>query len=72
MNIPFEWTPLFTAEKFNERPLFPQTRKGVLNCKFAISAESLIQIVCKNYEKRVLFSEMFFFFYNNEIYKHIL
>ena len=40
--------------------------------KFAMSAEALIQIVCKNDETRVFFSQIFFVFYNKEIYKHIL
>ena len=40
--------------------------------KFAMSAEALIQIVCKNDEKKVFFSKILFVFYNNEIYKHIL
>ena len=76
MNVPFEWAPLFTAEKFNDRPGLnecpPQTRKGTLIWKFAMSAEALIQIVCKNDKARVLFSQMFFVFCNKEIYKHIL
>ena len=46
--------------------------KGALIWKFAMSAEALIQIVCKNDEARVLFSQIFFVFYNHEIYKHIL
>ena len=54
----------------SKRP--PQTRKGALIWKFAISAEALIQIVCKNDETRVFFSQIFFVFYNKEIYKHIL
>ena len=70
MNVPFEWASLLTAEKFNERP--PQTRKGVLIWKFAMSAETLIQIICRNDEKRVFFSQIFFVFYNKEIYKRIL
>ena len=72
MNAPFEWAPLFTAEKFNERPGLNerplQTRKGVLIWKFAMSAEALIQI---EWRTRVFFSQMFFAFYK-EIYKHIL
>ena len=48
--------PLFTAEKFNECPglneglneYLPQTWKGGIIWKFAMSAEALIQIVCKN------------------------
>ena len=51
MNAPFEWASLFAAEKFNEH--LPQTTKGALIWKFAMSAEALIQIVCKNDEKRV-------------------
>ena len=55
-----KWTPLFTAEKFNERPSLnerpPQTRKGALIWNFAMSAEVLIQIVCLNDETRVFFS----------------
>ena len=70
MNAPLEWAPLFTAEKFNERP--PQTKKGALIWKFSMSPEALIQIVCKNDETRVLFSQIFFVFYNKETYKHIL
>ena len=73
MNVPFEWASLFTAEKFNERPGLnecpTQTRKGALIWKFAMSAEALIQIVCKNDEKRVFFSQIFFVFHNKEIYK---
>ena len=64
MNAPIEWAPLFTVEKFNERPRLnepPQTRKG-----------AFIQIVCKNDETRVFFSQIFFVCYNKEIYKHIL
>ena len=75
MNAPFEWAPLFTAEQFNERPAYerpPQTRKVVLILKFAISAEAFIQIVWKNDETRVFFSQIFFVFYNKKIYKHIL
>ena len=58
--------------KINEcpSPSPPQTRKGVLIWKSAMSAESLIQVVCKNDE--IFFSEIFFVIYNNEIYKHIL
>ena len=76
MNAPFEWAPFPTAEKFDERPGLnespPQTRKGALIWKFLMSAEALIQIVCKNDERRVFFSQIFFVFYNKEIYKHIL
>ena len=54
----------------SKRP--PQTRKGALIWKFAMSVEALIQIVCKNDETRVFFSQIFFVFYNKEIYKHIL
>ena len=50
----------------------PQTRKEALIWKFAMSAEALIQIVCKNDKTRVFFSQIFFVFYNKEIYKHIL
>ena len=43
MNAPFEWAPLFTAEKFNEHPgfneRFPQIRKGALIWKLVMSAE---------------------------------
>ena len=70
MNAPLEWAPLFTAEKFNERP--PHTKKGALIWKFSMSPEALIQIVYKNDETRVLFSQIFFVFYNKETYKHIL
>ena len=76
MNAPLEWAPLFTAEKFNERPGLnerpPQTKKGALIWKFSMSPEALIQIVCKNDETRVFFSQIFFVFYNKETYKHIL
>ena len=76
MNTPFEWAPFFIAEKFNEHPGLnehpPQTRKGALIWKFVMSAEALIPIVCKNDETRVFFSQIFFAFYNKEIYKHIL
>ena len=62
----------FTAEKFNERPVLnkrsPQTRKGALIWKFAMSAEALIQIVCKN-DERVLLSQIFFAFYSVMISK---
>ena len=48
MNALFECAPLFTAEKFNERPDLnerpPQTRKGALIWKSAMSEEPLIQI----------------------------
>ena len=76
--LPFEWVPLFTAEKFNERPGLNerppslQTRKGTFIWKSIMSAEALIQIICKNDETRVSFSQIFFVFYNKEIYKHIL
>ena len=50
----------------------PQTRKRALIWKFEMSADALIQIVCKNDETRVFFSQIFFVFYNKEIYKHIL
>ena len=76
MNAPFEWASLFTAENFNKRPDLvertPQTRKRALIWKLAMSAEALIQIVCKNEEPRVFFSHIFFAFCNKEIYKHIL
>ena len=70
MNAPFKWAPIFTAEKFNERPGLnehpsppsPQTRKGGFIWKFEMSAEALIQIVCKNDETKVFFSPLFFFF----------
>ena len=76
MNNPFEWVPLFTAEKRNDCPdlyeLPPWTRKGVLILKFTMSAEVLIQIVCKNDKITVFLSQIFFVFYIKEIYKHIL
>ena len=76
MNAPFKWAPLFTAEKFKECPglneRLPQTRKGVLIWKFAMSGEELNQIVRKNDDTRVFFSQIFFVFYNKEIEKHIL
>ena len=63
MKAPLEWTPLFTAEKVNEHPglnkRLPQTRKGALIWKFAMTAEALIQIICKNDETRVFFSLFF-------------
>ena len=37
-----------------------------------MSAEALIQIVCKNDETRVFSSQIFFAFYDKEIYKHIM
>ena len=40
----------------------PQTKKGALISKFAMSAEAFIQIVCKNDETRVFFSQIFFDF----------
>ena len=47
MNALSKWAPLFTAEKFNERPglneRHPQTRKGVLIWKFPVSVDTLIQ-----------------------------
>ena len=62
MNAPFEWAPLFPAEKLNERPGLNerplQIRKGALISKFSMSAEVLIQIVCKNNETRVLDIEL--------------
>ena len=76
MNAPFELAPLFTDEKSNERPGLnehpPQTRNGALIWKFAMSVEALIRLVCKNDKARVFFSQIFFVFYNKEIYKHIL
>ena len=42
----------------NERP--PETRKGTLIWKFAMSEEALIQVVCKNDKTRVFFSQIFF------------
>ena len=72
MNAPFKWAPLFTAKKFNERPGLnerpPQTRHGAIIWKFAMSTEVLIQIVCKNDRTRVFFRQIFFVFYNKEIY----
>ena len=72
MNAPFEQAPLFTAEKCNEHPGLnecpPYTRKGALIWRFAISAEALIQIICKNDETRVFFSQIFVVFDNKEIY----
>ena len=66
MNASFEWAPLFTAEKFIEQPglnePLQQTRKGALMWKFAMSAEALIQIIWKNDEARVFFSQIFFVF----------
>ena len=68
MNAPFESAPLFTAEKFNDCPDLnkcpPQTKKRVLIWKFAMSTEALIQMICKNVETRVFFSQIFFAFYN--------
>ena len=64
MNAPFEWAPLFKAEKVNERPGLnerpPQTRTGAFIWKFAMPAEALIQRVCKNDETKVFFSQIFF------------
>ena len=78
MNVSFSLNEcaFFTAEKFNECPdlneglneCLPQTWKGGIIWKFAMSAEALIQIVCKNDETRFYFSQMFFVFYNKEIY----
>ena len=71
MNALFEWAVLFITEKFierpglNERPL--QTSKGALIWKFAMSAEELIQRVCKNDVTIVFFSQIFFIFYNKDI-----
>ena len=39
--------------------------KGPL-LKFAMSAEALIEIVCKNNETRVFYSEIFFVFYKKD------
>ena len=50
----------------------PQTRKGTFVWKSSMSAEAIIQIVCKNNETKVFYSQIFFVFYNTEIYKHIL
>ena len=76
MNAPFEWAPLFTAGKFNEGPGLnerpPQTRKGTLIRKFAMSAEALIQIVSKNDQAKVFLSQILIVFCNKEIYKHTL
>ena len=76
MNAPFEYAPLFTAGKFNERTDLnerpSQTRKEVLIWKFAMSPEVLIQIVCKDEETRVFFSEILFVCYDKEIYQHVL
>ena len=76
MNAPFEWALLFKVEKFNERPglngIPLQTRKRALIGKFSMSTEAFIQIVCKSGETRIFFSQIFFPFYNKEIYKHIL
>ena len=69
---PLEWAPILTAEKFNERSglneRHPQTWTGALIWKFATSAEALIQIFCKNDETRIFFSQIFFVFYNKEIF----
>ena len=73
MNAPFEWAPFFTAKKFNEwpglneHPPAPQTKNGAFIWKSAISAEALIQVVCKNDETRVFCSQISFVFYNKEI-----
>ena len=48
-------------------PPAPQTKKGAFIWKFAISAEALIQVVCKNDETRVFYSQISFVFYNKEI-----
>ena len=45
----------------------PKTKKGVLIWKFAMSAEVLIQIICKNDKTRIFFSQIFVY-YNKEIY----
>ena len=76
MNAPFEWGPLFTAEKFNEYPSLnehpSQTMKGALIWKLEMSAEALIQIVCKNDKTRVFFSQIFFAFYNKQKNKYVI
>ena len=46
-------------------PLKPKKRAFIW--KFAMSAEALIQIACKNDEIRVFFSQIFFVFYNKKI-----
>ena len=70
MNPLFEWAPLLTVEKFNERSglnyLPFQARKGALIWKFAMSAEALIQIVWKNDKTRVFFGRISFVFYNKK------
>ena len=54
MNTPFEWAPLFTAEKLNEGPhLNKRPLKPGKGHSFAMSAEVLSRIVCKNDETRV-------------------
>ena len=65
-----EFNYLKKRPNLNDRS--PQTKKGALIWKFSMSAEALIQKVCKNDELRVFFSQIFFVFYNKEIYKHIL
>ena len=64
------WMSLFVAEKFDE--WLPQTKKGLLIWKFAMSAVALIQIVYNNDETRDFFSQIIFAFCSKEIYKHIL
>ena len=58
----------------NERPLRMTT--PLHNWKIQLTPRlkwvPLIQIVCKNDKTRVFFSQVFFVFYNKEIYKHIL
>ena len=41
---------------------------GALTWNFAMPAEALIQIGCKNAETRVFFSQIFFVFCKKEIY----
>ena len=78
INTPFEWAPLFTAEKFTDRPGLNEDTPPSSNhergahLKFEMSEEVLFQKVCKNDKTKVFFGQIFFAFYNKEIYKHIL
>ena len=57
---------IWWAPRFKWAP--PETGKGVPIWKFAMSAEAPIQIISKNDETRVFFSQIFFVFHSKEIY----
>ena len=80
INTPFEWAPLFTAEKFNDRPGLNedtpappllQPWKGrsfeIWNVWRGALSENL-----QEWQNKSFLRQIFFAFYNKEIYKHIL